>query len=282
MGETYRVEAGSTEGSTTGPTLEEQAAAMDATGSPQPDQAVTTPTPVEAEPEPQAPSGEQVDELILGKFKSQQELAAAYLAAERALHERPEAPAPAAAEEGEEPAEAPQTQEPTDPFAPFYAEYEQTRTLSERSLEALEKQGYSRALVQNHMKGLEALAAMQAQEVYSSVGGEEQYTELVHWANGNIPEAEAQVFNEELASNDTARIVTAVKNLNARRMIAEGQVQTTQNQPLQGAPPVFSGPKPFASNAEYMEAVGDPRYDRDPAFREQVIGRLAISPNVMS
>ena len=45
---------------------------------------------------------------------------------------------------------------------------------------------------------------------------------------------------------------------------------------LQGKPPSNSGDV-FRSQAEVVEAINDPRYDRDPAYRNDVLMRLERS-----
>ena len=64
-------------------------------------------------------------------------------------------------------------------------------------------------------------------------------------------------------------IKLAVDGLRAQYQNANGFEGTT----LQGKPAKASG-EVFRSQAELIAAVGDPRYDKDPAYRQDVIEKL--------
>jgi hypothetical protein len=64
-------------------------------------------------------------------------------------------------------------------------------------------------------------------------------------------------------------IKLAVAGLQAQYAEANGFEGTT----LQGKPAKASG-ETFRSQAELVAAIGDPRYDTDPAYRSDVIAKL--------
>jgi hypothetical protein len=107
--------------------------------------------------------------------------------------------------------------------------------------------------------------------MYNLVGGAEQYQDLVMWAADNLPADEIDAFNSTMGSRDTNMIKLAIQGLNARyRSEAEPSLLRGQT----GS--VSSGGK-FDSNAELTAAMRDPRYDKDPAYRQQVADKLAKS-----
>ena len=48
---------------------------------------------------------------------------------------------------------------------------------------------------------------------------------------------------------------------------------------VQGKAPRQSNDQ-FRSQAEVIEAMGDPRYENDPAYRKDIMDKLTRSPNV--
>jgi len=74
-----------------------------------------------------------------------------------------------------------------------------------------------------------------------------------------------------MTSQDPNMIRLAIQGLNARyRSEAEPSL-------LQGGTGTVSSGGRFESNAELTAAMSDPRYSKDPAYRQQVADKLARS-----
>ena len=106
----------------------------------------------------------------------------------------------------------------------------------------------------------------------ASVGGEESYNQITGWASEALSEVELEAFNTTVDSGSLAQIQMVMAGLQARYQ-AENGYEGTQ---LQGKAPSNSRDT-FRSQAEVVEAINDPRYDRDPAYRNDILMKLERS-----
>lgn len=104
------------------------------------------------------------------------------------------------------------------------------------------------------------------------VGGEEQYGQMISWASENMSDAEIDMYDEVMDSGDPAACFFAVQALMARFNDATG----VDGELLTGKSPT-SVAQGFRSQAELVQAMSDPRYDADPAYRADVINKLENS-----
>jgi len=156
-------------------------------------------------------------------------------------------------------------------FDVLQQEYQELGGLSEDAYPALEEAGFPEAVVDQWIAGQQAISQQVQTEMFSLVGGQEQYQELVGWAADALPEAEIDAFNATMATQDPNMIRLAIQGLNARYR-SEAAPSLLQG----GTGPVSTGGK-FESTAELTAAMSDPRYEKDPAYRQQVSDKLARS-----
>ena len=107
--------------------------------------------------------------------------------------------------------------------------------------------------------------------VYNSVGGEEQYNQLTSWAADNMDDSALDAFNSIINQGNPVAIQIAVAGMKAEYDNAEGY----EGRMLQGKAAKSSDG--FRSQAEVVEAMSDPRYDRDPAYRQDLYDKLERS-----
>ena len=112
----------------------------------------------------------------------------------------------------------------------------------------------------------------QAQELKGVAGGEEQYGEMLQWAKENLNPQEVQMFDTVIERGDPLAAFFAVRSLAYRFQDAQGR----DGQMVTGTAPRGEGSQ-FNSQAEVVEAMSDPRYDRDPAFRQKIMKKLERS-----
>jgi len=151
-------------------------------------------------------------------------------------------------------------------------EYSEKGELDTKSYEALEKVGITKQYVDNYIAGQEALANQQANEIKSTVGGDETYQEMVDWASKNMTEGEKQAYNKAVNSGDMDTVKLAVNALKGQferangvePRLVEGKAQPTQEQG-------------FESWAQVTEAMADPRYAKDIAYQNEIKNKLANS-----
>ena len=119
---------------------------------------------------------------------------------------------------------------------------------------------------------VETLSEAQAQELMDSVGGEKAYKSMLDWAGDNFSKEEVEMYDSVMESGNPNAIFFAVQALNARYNDAvgtDGQLLTGR-----GAQGVDDS---FKSQAELVQAMNDPRYERDPAYRQELMRRLENS-----
>ena len=118
----------------------------------------------------------------------------------------------------------------------------------------------------------ESLTEAQAQELFKMVGGEKAYKSMITWAGQNLSQEEISMYDSVMGKGDPNAIFFAVQALNAKYSDAtgsEGQMLSGKSSREENAG--------FQSQAQLVEAMSDPRYDRDPAYRRSVLDKLANS-----
>jgi hypothetical protein len=217
-----------------------------------------------------APSGPSAPpELIAGKFKDNAELLKAYKELEAKLGSKPtETPAPSAAPAAEAatpttPATAPAVPETVD-LAKYEAEFTEKGQLSAESYAELAKKGITQQQVSDYIAGRTSAA----NEIIAAAGGAEKFNAMRQWATANMKPEEIKAYNEAVNSNNKYVAQLAVKDLAERFTKAYG---TDPN--LVGGKPA-SGTVRYASQAEMLRDMADPRYNTDEAFRQKVYARI--------
>ena len=103
-------------------------------------------------------------------------------------------------------------------------------------------------------------------------GGEQQYEQMLGWASDNLSEAEIDMYDDVMDSGDPAACFFAVQALMARY----GDSTGVDGELLTGKSPTTVA-QGFRSQAELVQAMSDPRYESDPAYRSDVINKLENS-----
>ena len=216
--------------------------------------------------------GAEVDESrpewLPEKFKSVEDMAKAYASLESKLGQ------------GNQEEETP-TENPTEvaelldskglDFSEFQQEYYDNGTLSDDAYVALEEAGFPPSMVDSWIAGQDALAAQQTGEMYSLVGGADEYATMVQWAKDNLPPEEVDAYNTTMTGQNANVIRMAVQGLFARyRSMAEPNL-------IQGGTSSASTGGKFESTAQMTAAMRDPRYANDPAYRQAVATKLQKS-----
>ena len=108
--------------------------------------------------------------------------------------------------------------------------------------------------------------------VYNSVGGEEEYGKLTSWAADNMDDSALDAFNSIIDQGNPTAIQIAVAGMKAEYDNQEGY----EGRMLTGKAAQNSRDG-FRSQAEVVQAMSDPRYDKDPAYRQDLYDKLERS-----
>jgi hypothetical protein len=213
--------------------------------------------------------------LIPEKFGGDvNKLAQAYTELERAFHAKS---TPKPADTPTTPAAAPTASAATETpkgldMGALAQEFTEKGALSEETYTKLAGQGFDKQTVDTFIAGQQALAATVRADIASVAGGEENLNKVLEWAQANLSPS-------QLAAYEAA---TATKNVELVKLSLQGIVAAYSKgaEPsfITGSPaPVQGNFAPFQSNAEMVAAINDPRYAKDPAYRNQVAQRLMRS-----
>ena len=248
---------------------------------------------VSLQEEQQAPASEE--HKFAGKFDSPDELEKAYLEAQTKLSEHDSTPT-----EEEEPAEsAPESQEAESKSAQeIYGDFiggkldeagvdyqtmnshwQENGTLDESHYKELEGIGFNKETVDSYLEGIQyrrerdnSMTVKQANEVMTEFGGEVKYREMTGWAKDNLSPAEIKAFDNAVNSPDPEMVKLAITGLQAK-------YQATADR----EPKLIGGKTPrrttdvFESTAQVIEAMSNPKYQSDPAYRAKVEQKLSRS-----
>ena len=107
--------------------------------------------------------------------------------------------------------------------------------------------------------------------IQNAVGGEQAYANMIGWAQENFTDGEIQAYDNALESGNLSTINLALQALYYRYADANG----SEGEMIQGkAATAVDG---FRSQAEVVRAMDDPRYENDPAYRQDVYQKLELS-----
>ena len=228
--------------------------------------------------------------LIAGKFKSQDDLVKAYEELQRKLgQDTPEEAEEPSEETTETTEEEPESEEEVSEASAAVTRasesYLERGELTEESIEELSKLD-SKDLIRAYMTQYaanqeaaktQAVTADAEKAILDSVGGQESYQQIVQWAANTLDPAEVESYNQVTNSGNVAAIKFAVEALSNRYKAAEGYEAPL----VTGKKAPSSDAKSFRSHAELSRAIADPRYQNDPAYRNDVEARLARSTDLL-
>ena len=245
MGEAHQIEIPSEETGPNAPGQEEQVAPQE----------VTNEIVEETEP-PNVEIPTDRPEWLPEKFENPEAMATAYKELESKL--------------GDERGVAPTAESLQEYSTKFFENGE----LSEKDYAGLEGMGLSKDIVDTFIKGQQALVDNSVQQIFNEVGGETTYANMIEWARENISPEEVASYNSMVDSGDQNQSLMAVRGMFARY----AQANNTGSTPslVQGETS-GSGTSAFQSVAQLTEAMSDPRYADDPAYRKSVQDRLSVS-----
>lgn len=141
-------------------------------------------------------------------------------------------------------------------------EYNQKGEISKETRAELVKGGISEELIDNFIEGRKAVVEKELDEMSQVIGGREQMNSVIEWARKNITPEEAASID---AIRDKNVIKIVLKDLKSRMDDAEGIVPKY----VKGAGNSVSETL-YESQAQMEEAIRDPRYNKDEAYRNKV------------
>jgi hypothetical protein len=155
------------------------------------------------------------------------------------------------------------------------AKYFEKGALDESDYEAIAKSHNApKEMVDQWIEGQLAIAEMRRQQVTADIGGDANFRAMSAWAAANLPKAELESYNRSIEKASIEDQKLAVRGLYSKYVEANGTRPTL----IGGANAVTSeSTDVYRSTAELTKAMSDPRYEKDPAYRQDVASKLARS-----
>ena len=228
--------------------------------------------------------GEQLaqaeEQKLAGKYESAEELERAYIELQQKFGER--------GQEEEQVEEEEYQEEETD-YSPAQqvvadasAEWYETGELSEETLQAFNAMS-SADLVDAYLSMQDPnnqpappaadLSDAEVNQIQNFAGGVDNYNEITGWAAQNMDPAYVDAYDNIIDTGNAAAIQLAMAGLMATYYEQNGY----EGQMLSGRSGTDPGAPTFRSQAEVVSAMEDPRYDTDPAYRQDVFDMLERS-----
>jgi len=173
-----------------------------------------------------------------------------------------------------------------DPFKMNEHFVENNGTLSDEMYETLNNAGLNKTMVDNYLEGVRQKVGIEqvepaeaapilndaeVAEVHNIAGGTNGYEKLMEWAGENLSDEVCKNFDEVIETGNKAAVTFAVKALMGQYEDSVGR----ESNLIQGKP---SKPtEVYRSMAEVVRDMGNPLYDKDEAYRDDVRRKLEIS-----
>ena len=229
---------------------------------------------------------EQQGELLAGKFKDAEELEKGYIELQKKLGSPKEEAEEEVTETKDEKVEEKKEEKEEEINTAFLdtlweegvkGEYTQDTLKQLAGMDARDvAQMYLKYRSENQETESEpeskGLTPDQVTKLKGIVGEEGDYEKMLEWAGSALQEDEVKMYDAVMDKGDPLAAFFAVQALAYRFNDSRG----VDGQMLQGKAPVDKGDV-FKSQAQVVKAMSDERYDKDPAYRQELYDKLERS-----
>ena len=221
------------------------------------------------------------DNRLAGKYENAQELEKAYIELEKKLGSQEKTDTPS--EDSQDPPETEAKEEKkedkpdeTTTILDELWEQAQDNKYSDDTIGKLNKMSSS-DIAKMHLQYRAAnqpkdLSENDVKELKGIVGGDENYANMMDWATKSLNKQEIDMFDAVMEKGDALAAFFAVRSLAYRYNDAVGY----DGKMVTGKAPKQTSDV-FRSQAEVVKAMGDPRYENDPAYRQDIMEKLQRS-----
>ena len=225
---------------------------------------------------------EAQDNLLAGKYKNAQDLEQGYIELQKKLGEgEAEEPVAEAEEEEYEGEEGEEDGSILDELWEYEINNEEFHEDAVAELQQMDPVDLAnlhieyRKQVEEEGVGAKDFTEAEMTELKGVVGGDENYQNMLQWAGANLNQQEIDMFDAVMQRGDALGAFFAIRSLAYRYNDAAGY----EGKMLTGNAPKTSGSQ-YRSQQEVIQAMSDPRYESDPAYRKDIMDKLTRSPNV--
>ena len=248
---------------------------------------------------------EQQSELLAGKYKDAEALEKAYIELQQKLGEGTEAPSLPSDNQLEDlPGETGYSEDGTvdwssvdkvygdqlgevfksneiDPWVISKHFHENQGEITDDMMKSLESTGIPKNTIESYLAGRAAemgygssddsVDEAYVTEMHNMAGGRDAYKTMSEWARENLPQADVDAFNEVTNTGNKAAVRFAIKAIMGQYEDAVGK------QPKLVTGKNARSAATYRSMAEVVRDMEDSRYEKDEAFRYDVMQKLERS-----
>ena len=220
---------------------------------------------------------EAQNEMLAGKFQSAEELEKAYIELQKKLGSNEPEEETEEVEPEEEVEETPAAQSLITDASSEFAESGELTPETLAKFNEMSSQDLVEAYMAMNLNKEPAqqeavdLSESEVNSIKNYAGGEDNYAQLMQWSSENLDQETIAGFDAIVERGNTQAIKLAIKGLMSEYENEngyEGRMLTGKAARTQDV---------FRSQAEVVAAMADPRYDKDPAYRQDVFAKLEQS-----
>lgn len=204
---------------------------------------------------------EQEQQLLAGKFTDAEELEKAYIELQKKMGQG----------DAEPEAEPEPEPEEVDPIVDLIRQARENDDFDINSFKDMDPTEVAKTFLESTSEP-EDLSQEDINDIRNSVGGEQNYAQLMTWATEQFPQEAVDGFDALVDSGNKYAIQLAVNGL-----VAMYNNQNGVEPELLTGRGGGNDSNVFRSQAEVIQAMNDPRYDNDPAYRQDLYSKLERS-----
>ena len=222
-------------------------------------------------------------EMLAGKYRNAEELEQGYIELQQKLGEQNNGQEGLQDERNDEEEVVDEYPEDVSDVSTDFLEQLWNESLDEYSPETLEQLQNMEPtdiadmyLAYRQQNADQELSTGDVDALYGIVGGQDEYNAMTSWAQTALGENEVAMYDSVMQKGDPAACffaVQALKSIYQENAGYEGQMLGGST-----APEMVDA---YRSQAEMIRDMSDPRYDTDPAFRNDVMEKLSRSNDVV-
>jgi len=217
------------------------------------------------------------DQLLAGKYKNAEDLETAYIELQKKLGDNKTEPEEDSQDPPESEAKSEEEYVPDTAFLDTLYEEAKSDAPTQETKDKLSKMS-PEELADMHLQyrrqieegsNTKDLSPEDVKTIKGVAGGEGEYERMISWAQDNLGKQEIDMFDAVMDKGDRLASFFAVRSLAYRYQDAIG----VQPDLVTGSAPKSSDSQ-FRSQQEVVSAMSDPRYENDPAYRQDIMRKL--------
>lgn len=147
--------------------------------------------------------------------------------------------------------------------------------LTDDTYASLATAGFPKDMVDTYIQGLTSRSGDVVEAVYATVGGNEQYDEMITWAADNLSPTAQAAYDKAVQSGDREAATLAVRGLKAQWSEATADTTVEPDETVEAKGSVASSG--YEHMDDYLADLADPQYTKSQSFRDNVQRKLGRS-----